>query len=111
MDTTHQHKVLGFESRHVLPLAEVRSVTLLGTALDLSASLVVATESGGVSGELMLVFPGQKLKQLEPLEVLLRQLVRLATKERAAAAPAAVVTPEGSHDGGGGAENTHQFEV
>lgn len=58
----------------------------------------------------MLVFPGQKLKQVEPLEILLRQLVRLATKERAAAA-AAAATPEGSHDEEHVAENTQQFEI
>ncbi|CAM9218398.1 unnamed protein product [Ectocarpus fasciculatus] len=79
-------KVLGFESRHVLPLAEVLSITLLGTALDLSSSLVIATSSGGVPGELMLIFPGQKRRQVEPLEVLLRQLAALAAKERAATA-------------------------
>ena len=127
-DTLWFHsKVLGFESRHVVPLAEVQSITLLGTALDLSSSLVLGTTSGGVPGELMLVFPGQKLKQVEPLEILLRQLVKLATKEQAAAAAAAagavgagaagagaavvVVTPDGSHDGEDGAEHVQQFEV
>ncbi|CAM9666240.1 unnamed protein product [Ectocarpus sp. 4 AP-2014] len=78
-------KVLGFESRHVLPLAEVVSITLLGAALDLSSSLVIATNSGGVPGELMFIFPGQKRRQVQPLEVLLRQLAVLAAKERAAA--------------------------
>ncbi|CAN0397424.1 unnamed protein product, partial [Ectocarpus sp. 8 AP-2014] len=85
-------KVLGFESRHVLPLAEVVSITLLGTALDLSSSLVIATNSGGVPGELMFIFPGQKRRQVEPLEVLLRQLAVLAAKERAATAATAEVT-------------------
>ncbi len=104
-DTLWFHsKVLGFESRRVVPLAEVESITLLGTALDLSSSLLLATRSGGVPGEVMLVFPGQKLRQVEPLEVLLRQLVALAVKERAAAAAtasltAAFGTPEGSHGG------------
>lgn len=78
------HKVLGFEARHVLPLAEVVSITLLGTALDLSSSLVITTNSGGVPGELMFIFPGQKRRQVEPLEVLLRQLAVIAAKERAA---------------------------
>lgn len=88
----------------------MQSITLLGTVLDLSSSLVLATRSGGVPGELMLVFPGQKLKQVEPLEILLRQLVKLATKERAVAVSAAavaavVVTPDGSHDGEDAAEH------
>lgn len=88
---------MGFESRHVLPLAEVLSITLLGTALDLSSSLVIATSSGGVPGELMLIFPGQKRRQVEPLEVLLRQLAALAAKERAAtAAEAAEATAAAS---------------
>ncbi|CAM9842221.1 unnamed protein product, partial [Ectocarpus sp. 13 AM-2016] len=85
-------KVLGFESRHVLPLAEVVSITLLGTALDLSSSLIIATNSGGVPGELMFIFPGQKRRQVEPLEVLLRQLAVLAAKERAATAAIAEAT-------------------
>lgn len=104
----HIIKVLGFESRHILRLADVQSITLLGTALDLSSSLVIATNSGGVPGELMLVFPGQKVRQVQPLEVFLRQLVVLAVKEKraaaataaAAAASVAAVTLEGSpHDG------------
>ncbi|CAB1120026.1 unnamed protein product [Ectocarpus sp. CCAP 1310/34] len=91
-------KVLGFESRHVLPLAEVVSITLLGTALDLSSSLVIATNSGGVPGELMFIFPGQKRRQVEPLEVLLRQLAVLAAKERAATAEATEATAAASPD-------------
>lgn len=71
-------QVLNFESRHVLPLADVKSIVLLGTALDLSSSLVITTKSGS---ELMLVFPGQRTRQLEPLEVLLRQLAVLAGRE------------------------------
>lgn len=91
----------------------MQSITLLGTALDLSSSLVIGTNSGGAPGELMLVFPGQRVRQVEPLEVLLRQLVLLAVKERRAAAAATAtaaaaaaatavraVTLEGSpHDG------------
>eukprot|EP00752_Nemacystus_decipiens_P006167 g5564.t1 len=118
-DTLWFHsKVLGFESRRVLPLAEVQSISLLGTALDLSSSLILGTTSGKVPGELMLVFPGQKPKQVEPLEILLRQLVRLATKERAVAAAATtaktaavVATPERSHNGEIGAQDVQQFEV
>lgn len=83
--------MLGFESRHVLPLAEVYAIVLLGTALDLSSSLVLSTKAGNVSGELMLIFPGRTTKQVEPVEILLRQLVKLATKERATARKAAAV--------------------
>lgn len=71
-------QVLGFEARHVLPLAGVKSIVLLGTALDLSSSLVISTKSGN---ELMFVFPGQRTRQLEPLEVLLRQLATVAAEE------------------------------
>ncbi|CAN0381146.1 unnamed protein product [Laminaria digitata] len=79
-DTLWFHsKILGYESRHVLPLADVKSIVLLGTALDLSSSLVISTKSGS---ELMLVFPGQRTRQLEPLEVLLRQLATIAVEER-----------------------------
>ena len=70
--------MLGFEARHVQPLADVKSIVLLGTALDLSSSLVISTKSGS---ELMLVFPGQRTRQLEPLEVLLRQLAAIAAEE------------------------------
>lgn len=83
--TRLQHQVLGFESRLALPLAEVRSITLLAAALDLSSSIVIATESNGVTGELMLVFPGRKRRQVEPLEVLLRELAVMAGKEKSAA--------------------------
>lgn len=73
-------QVLGFEARHVLPLAEVNSVVLLGTALDLSASLVVTTKGGD---EVMFVFPGQRTATLEPVELLIRQLARVAKEESA----------------------------
>lgn len=96
--SAQMHKILGFESRHVLPLAEVVSITLLGTALDLSSSVVIATNSGGVPGELMFIFPGQKRRQVEPLEVLLRQLAVLAAKERAATAEATEATAAASPD-------------
>ncbi|CAM9761502.1 unnamed protein product [Scytosiphon promiscuus] len=90
-------KVLGFESRLVLPLAEVRAITLLAAALDLSSSIVIATESNGAKGELMLVFPGRKRRQVEPLEVLLRELAIMAAKEKSAAAvAAAAAATEGS---------------
>lgn len=72
--------MLGFETRLVLPLAEVKSVVLLGTALDLSASLVVSTKAGE---EMMFVFPGQRTATLEPVELLIRQLARLAMEEAA----------------------------
>lgn len=70
-----------FESRHVLPLSEVKSVALLGTALDISSSLVIATKSGG---EIMLVFPGQRAATLETVEILIRELARFAAAEKTA---------------------------
>lgn len=75
-----KRQVLGFESRHILPLAEVNSIVLLGTALDLSASLVVTTKGGD---EVMFVFPGQRTATLEPVELLIRQLARFAKEESA----------------------------
>lgn len=70
--------MLGFEFRHVLPLVEVRSVTLLRAPLDLSSSLVISTKSGG---EVMLVFPGKRMAALEPLEILIQQLAVVAAEE------------------------------
>lgn len=65
----------------MLPLSEVKSVTLLGTALDISSSLVIATKSGG---EIMLVFPGQRATTLEPVELLIRELVQFIEAQEAA---------------------------
>lgn len=62
----------------MLPLSEVKSVTLLGTALDISSSLVIATKSGG---EIMLVFPGQRTATLEPVGLLIRELARFAVMQ------------------------------
>lgn len=64
-----------FESRHVLPLAEVKFVSLLGTALDFSSSLVITTKD---DAEIMLVFPGQRIASLEPVQLLIQQLAILA---------------------------------
>lgn len=72
-------QVMGFESRHVLSLAEVKSVTVLGTALDISSSLVLTTRDGA---EIMLVFPGTRMGALEPLALLLRQLSLLAAEKK-----------------------------
>lgn len=77
----YMQQVMAFESRHVLPLSEVESVTLLGTALDLSSSLVIATKGGG---EVMLVFPGQRTATLEPVELLIRELTVLAARQNTA---------------------------
>lgn len=71
-------QVLGFESRLILPLAKVQSVALFGTALDLSSSLVLTKKDGSES---MLVFPGQRMATLQPLQILIRQLAVLAAKE------------------------------
>lgn len=57
---------------------KVQSVALFGTALDLSSSLVLTKKDGG---ELMLVFPGQRMAALQPLQILIRQLAVLAAKE------------------------------
>lgn len=62
---------MGFESRHVLPLAEVKDVMLLGTALDISSSLLITTKD---DNDIMLVFPGTRLAVLDPVALLIRQL-------------------------------------
>ncbi|CAM9875959.1 unnamed protein product [Discosporangium mesarthrocarpum] len=67
-------KVLSFESRYILPLSNVTKASVLCTALDISASFLLTTTT---CEEIMLVFPGKGSGSLEPLEVLVRQLLKL----------------------------------
>ncbi|CAM9296535.1 unnamed protein product [Choristocarpus tenellus] len=72
-------KVLNFESRYILQMSDISKVEVLCTAMDISASLLLVTAA---REEVMFIFPGQGKATLEPLELLIHQLLTLVPCEQ-----------------------------